>query len=86
MTSKSGDFKVCAARDSQGHYEKARRGEFTFFSGVDVEYEEPVNPEITIEIDHISLNDAADRISSFLKKKILSGKDIKALAKGTDKA
>jgi hypothetical protein len=32
------------------------------------------------------LNDAADRISSFLKKKILGGKDIKALAKGTDKA
>lgn len=40
--------EVCEQRDVKGLYAKARRGEIKGFTGVDDPYEEPVNPEITL--------------------------------------
>jgi adenylylsulfate kinase len=65
--------EACEQRDEKGHYGKARRGEFHNFPGIDVEYEVPDNPEIVIPIDEISVDEAVDRIVSYLKKNILAG-------------
>ena len=46
-------LEVCEARDIKGLYAKARRGEIKGFTGIDDPYEEPVNPEITLNtVDH----------------------------------
>jgi adenylylsulfate kinase len=63
----------CERRDEQGHYARARNGEFLNFPGVDVDYELSATPEIVIPVDEISVEEAADRIYSYLKKNILTG-------------
>ncbi len=49
------DIEVCKRRDPKGLYKKALAGEIKDFTGISSPYEEPVNPEITVEtdIDHI---------------------------------
>ena len=49
------DIEVCKRRDPKGLYKKALAGEIKNFTGISSPYEEPVNPEITVEtdIDHI---------------------------------
>ena len=42
-------IEVCEQRDVKGLYARARRGQITGFTGVDDPYEEPVNPEITLD-------------------------------------
>ncbi len=46
-------LEVCEARDIKGLYAKARRGEIKGFTGIDDPYEEPINPELTLNtVDH----------------------------------
>jgi adenylylsulfate kinase len=70
----------CETRDIQGHYAKARRGEYRYFPGVDVVYEEPKNPEITIDVDSVPVDEAIRQIVDYLKKYVLSGKSRKAFS------
>lgn len=62
---------ACEQRDRKGHYAKARRGEYKFFPGVDVEYENPLSPEITIAVDELSIDESARQILSYLKKNVI---------------
>jgi adenylyl-sulfate kinase len=39
----------CERRDVKGHYERARAGEISEFTGVSDPYEEPVTPELRID-------------------------------------
>jgi len=64
----------CEKRDVKGHYAKARRGEYRYFPGIDIDYEEPVNPELVIEVDHLPHEAATKQITSYLKKHIISKK------------
>ena len=41
--------EVCEERDTKGLYAKARSGEIKEFTGVSDPYEEPLNPEVTVE-------------------------------------
>jgi adenylylsulfate kinase len=68
----------CARRDPKGNYHKARAGEFKYFPGVDVAYEAPANPEITIDVEGTSTEEAARQILGYLKKNILNGKKLAA--------
>ncbi len=65
--------QACEKRDSKGHYAKARNGEYQYFPGVDIEYEKPSNPEITIPVDKLSIEESADIIVKHLKKHVLYG-------------
>ena len=47
--------EVCEQRDVKGLYAKARRGEIKDFTGVNAPFEEPVNPEITLQAGNISI-------------------------------
>lgn len=61
------------SRDSKGIYEKADRGEIKNFTGVSDNYEEPLNPEITIDSDTVSPEEAAEQVFKYIRKNILKG-------------
>lgn len=44
-------LKTCEKRDVKGLYQKARKGEISHFTGIDSPYEEPENPEITVNTE-----------------------------------
>ena len=51
-------LEVCEKRDAKGLYEKARSGKIKNFTGIDSPYERPVNPDITIKTNEVSVEDA----------------------------
>ena len=61
-------LEVAEARDVKGLYAKARAGEIKNFTGIDSEYQEPLNPEITINTVDMSAEEAAEQIVEFLKE------------------
>ena len=50
---------VCEQRDPKGLYKKARSGDIKDFTGIDSEYQEPLNPEIHVKYSEQSPEDAA---------------------------
>ena len=65
---------ACEQRDTKGHYAKARRGDYQNFPGVDIEYEKPVNPEITIAVDEMTMEESAQQILQYLRKNYINQK------------
>ncbi|EIM08054.1 adenylylsulfate kinase [Planococcus antarcticus DSM 14505] len=59
---------TCETRDPKGLYKKARAGEIKGFTGIDAPYEEPLDPEITIETDTQTLEESVQIIIDYLKK------------------
>ncbi|SES76623.1 adenylylsulfate kinase [Salinibacillus kushneri] len=62
--------ETCESRDPKGLYKKARAGEIKGFTGIDAPYEEPSNPEITVETDKQSLKESVQQIVEYLKENI----------------
>ena len=62
-------IEECERRDPKGLYKKARKGELKNFTGIDSEYEIPKSPEITIDTVSLSIEECADHVISYLKKK-----------------
>ncbi len=60
-------LEVCERRDSKGMYKKARRGEIKEFTGVSDPYEEPLNPEITLETDKNSREESVEKVMKKLE-------------------
>jgi adenylyl-sulfate kinase len=63
--------EVCAERDVKGLYEKAFSGEIKEFTGVSDPYEEPLDPELTLETEHESAEDSAAKIIALLEERQL---------------
>ena len=55
-------LSVAESRDPKGLYKKARAGNLRNFTGIDSPYEAPENPEIEINTDDMSVEDAAERV------------------------
>src|SRR5918994_7165332 len=53
---------VCIERDPKGLYEKALKGEIKEFTGVSDPYEEPLDPEVTLETEAESPEESAGKI------------------------
>src|SRR5918995_5189449 len=49
-------------RDVKGLYEKALRGEIQNFTGISDPYEEPLNPEVTVETDRETVDESVVKI------------------------
>lgn len=64
-------LEVCENRDPKGMYIKARSGEIKNFTGVSSPYEPPSNPEIHVVNNSISIDEASEKIISYLIKKEL---------------
>ena len=62
---------VCEARDVKGLYKRARAGEIKNYTGIDSPYEEPENPELTINTNDETLDNSVSKILSFLEQNFL---------------
>jgi len=62
---------TCESRDVKGLYKKARAGEIQGFTGVNQAYEEPENPALELRTDVLSVDEAVDKLFTFLKKHII---------------
>lgn len=60
-------LEACEARDTKGLYAKARSGEIKEFTGISDPYEEPLNPEITIQTEGSTADESADEIFTYLE-------------------
>ena len=58
----------CAKRDVNGLYAKAFAGEIKGFTGVDDPYEEPVDPEIVVDTEATSEEEAAAQVVAKLEE------------------
>lgn len=52
-------YDACEKRDVKGLYAKAARGEIEHFTGKDGSFEPPLNPDLTIDTEELSVEDAA---------------------------
>jgi adenylylsulfate kinase len=59
---------VLSERDVKGLYKKALAGEIKNFTGVSDPYEEPLNPEVTIETDRESEDESMAKIMTKLEE------------------
>lgn len=64
-------LQACEERDPKGLYKKARNGEIPAFTGIDSPYEEPVNPELVIDTDGLSVQQSAAQIIQYLQDRRL---------------
>lgn len=60
-------------RDTRGIYARAESGDIKNFTGVSDVYEEPLNPEIIIDTDTMSEEEAPELIVKYIKKNVLKG-------------
>ena len=67
--------EVAEQRDPKGLYQKARAGEIKNFTGISAPYEEPLEPEIHIRSNQLSVEEAVVRIVEYLKSRALLDKD-----------
>ena len=61
--------ETCKLRDPKGLYEKALQGEISEFTGISSPYEEPVNPDIVIDTEKISIDEAVKIIIQYVFEK-----------------
>ena len=60
---------VCEERDTKGLYKKARAGEVKGFTGISAPYEEPLNPELTIDSSKLTVEESTRAVLNYLEEK-----------------
>ncbi|HEY9049373.1 MAG TPA: adenylyl-sulfate kinase [Ohtaekwangia sp.] len=63
-------LEVCEQRDVKGLYKKARAGEVKNFTGIDSPYEAPVNADIVIPTDRLSVEEAIEELMEYILPKV----------------
>ena len=59
----------CERRDVKGLYLKARKGIIPDFTGISAPYETPSNPDLVLDTEHMSIENATSDILTFLTKR-----------------
>ena len=67
----SAPLEVCEQRDPKGLYQKAREGKIPEFTGISAPYEEPLKPEIVLDVAKLSPQEAAAEVINYLTEKKL---------------
>ncbi|NRA61389.1 MAG: adenylyl-sulfate kinase [Psychrobium sp.] len=62
-------LETCEQRDPKGLYKKARRGEISNFTGIDSDYEAPINPEIVLDTSAHSIDECVAKLTQYLLDK-----------------
>ena len=62
---------VAESRDPKGLYKKARAGEIPNFTGISDPYEEPLNAEVVLNSDQMSLQEEVDALMKLLEERNL---------------
>ena len=60
-------IEVCRQRDEDDVYEKADSGEIPDFPGVSAEYEVPLDADLTLPADKLSVDECVDRLMELLR-------------------
>ncbi|NAX19605.1 adenylyl-sulfate kinase [Vibrio sp. V39_P1S14PM300] len=60
-------LEVCEQRDPKGLYKKARAGEIRNFTGIDSEYQPPLEPEIDLPAGELPLEQLVDQCLAALR-------------------
>lgn len=63
-------FETCAERDPKGLYAKVKAGEVKQFTGKDSAFEEPSRPDLIIDTEALSEDDALEQLLSAVLEKI----------------
>ena len=62
-------LNICEQRDPKGLYKKARAGEIANFTGIDSNYEAPIDPELRLDTTKLSVDASKSEIIEHLRKK-----------------
>jgi adenylylsulfate kinase len=60
-------LETCVGRDVKGLYRRARAGEITNFTGISDPYEEPLDPEVTVQTDRETAEESVGKILARLE-------------------
>lgn len=60
--------ETCEGRDVKGLYKKARAGEIPEFTGISAPYEEPLQPELTLDTNGQTLEESVGELVAYLEK------------------
>jgi len=63
-------LSVCEQRDPKGLYAKARKNKIRNFTGISSPYEPPLNPEIELCTDRLTVGQAVEKILRRLEQKL----------------
>lgn len=63
-------IEECERRDVKGLYKKARKGEIKNMTGISAPYEPPLNPDIQINTEEVTIVDATKQIINFIYPKL----------------
>jgi bifunctional enzyme CysN/CysC len=61
------DAAECERRDPKGHYRKARAGELDDFTGITGDYEEPLEPELTVDTGSLTVDEAVEAVLRYIE-------------------
>lgn len=59
----------CEVRDPKGIYKKARTGAIKEFTGITSPYEEPINPEVVLETNAMTVDACVEHLLGYLEEK-----------------
>ncbi len=63
-------FEVCEKRDVKGLYKKAKEGKISNFIGLHTSFEKPINPDLIVNSDKMSVEECADKIIEYILPRI----------------
>ena len=58
--------ETCEDRDVKGLYQKARKGEIKYFTGISAPFEAPENPEIEINTTKLSIDESIQKVLDYI--------------------
>jgi len=61
-------LELCETRDPKGLYVKARAGEIPDFTGIDSPYEEPLNPELILDTQALTVAECVQMVVALLEE------------------
>ena len=64
-------YEACEARDVKGLYAKAARGEIAHFTGKDGSFEPPQDPDLILDTEATSIEDAAFELLETIRERII---------------
>ena len=63
-------LSVCESRDTKGLYKKAREGKIKNFTGIDSPFEAPINPDIELKTDKLTIEESIEKCMKYIIPKV----------------
>jgi adenylylsulfate kinase len=69
-------YEACEQRDVKGLYAKAARGDIAHFTGKDGSFEAPQNPDLTLDTENTTIEDAAFELLEAIRARIAANRPL----------